>query len=264
MANRIEIAIAVAEAETGVRGGQRSIPLCFAPSTKQRSRIWTKGEEEFVSNNHGRISEIQIARHLGRSPEGVELHIKREMHLVSMSKDPAILTAEQVANGLGLDSKSVHLLMDTGRMPCRRLPILKTMRVIDRLVFIKWMLNPENWLYFKQDRVGTLSRKGKRGPGENYDFAFWESARGILLKARRKWKDSWMTPGQVVKYLKINPKATMRRKASDKMPGVRYVNMAIRKGTIKAKRWGNWWIKKSDLPGRGKTINFKGLVVEAK
>jgi len=126
------------------------------------------------------------------------------------------------------------------------------------------MLDPENWLYFKPERVGMLSRRGRRGPGESYDFAFWENARLIILKANHKWKDKWMTPGQVVKLLKIKPKATLRRKPSAKIPGVRYVNMAIRRGTLKAKRWGNWWIKKSDLPGKGKTINFRGEIVPLK
>lgn len=257
------MAVAIAEVETGVRGGRSSIPLCFVPSTKKRHRIWTKEEEDFLSDNHGRIPEIQIAKQLGRTSISVTNHIKREMHLAGMSKDPAILTAEQVANGLGVDSKTVHLLMDRGCMPCRRLPSLRVMRVIDRLVFMKWMLNPENRLYFKPERVGTFFRQNNRGLGECYDFAFWENARMLMSKARRSWKDSWLTPRQVVKLLKINPKATPRRKPSDRIPGVRYVNKAIHRGNLKAKRWGNWWVRRSDLP-IGKTINFKGDIVEVR
>jgi len=234
-----------------------SVPLCYTP--KKRGRIWTKEEEDFLSENYKRIPDIHIARHLGRTSIGVRNHRKRDMHLVAMTRDSSILTAEQVANGLGLDGKSVHLLMDTGRMPCRRLPSLRILRVIGRLAFMKWMLNPENWLYFKPDRVGAIFRKVKRGLGESYDFAFWENARLIMLKARRKRKDRWLTPGQVVKLLKIKPKA-LRRKPSDKIPGVKYVNKAIHRGTLKAKRWGNWWIRKSDLP-QG-TINFSGEIVK--
>lgn len=241
---KIEEAILIAAAETGVPGG-KSIPLCFTP--KKRARIWMEEEENFVRENHGWIPNIQIARYLGRTLISVELHIKREMHLVSMSKNPGILTAEHVANGLGLDSKSVHLLMDTGRMPCRRLPSARMLRVVDRFVFIKWMLNSENWLYFKPVRVGAFFRKGKRGVGESYDFAFWESARLIMLKVHRKWKDRWLTPGQVKRLLRIGA------------AGTRYINVAIHRGTLKAKRWGNWWIRKSDLP-RGKTINFRGEI----
>lgn len=256
----IDEAISLAAAETGTRGVKSSIHLCFA-STVKKARRWTQEEENFIKENHGRLPESEIAKQLSRTQVGLHIHREREMYLASMSKSFDILTGEQVANGLGIDGKSVHLLMDTGRMPCRRLPSVRAMRVIDRIVLMKWILNPENWLYFKPLRVGLLYRKGQRGPGGNYDFSFWENARVIILKARRKWKDQWLSPGQVVKLLKIRPKKTPRRKLSDRIPGVRYVNKAILKGNLKAKRWGNWWIKKSDLPIKGKTINFKGEVV---
>lgn len=248
--DNIEEAILIAQAETGVIGGKNAVPLCFSPKSKKRNRVWTAEEEEFIRDNHGRLSENQIARELGRTVIGVHLHREREMHLTSMSKDESILTAEQVANGIGLDSKSVHLLMDTGRMPCRRLPSSRIMRVIDRIVLMKWMLDPENWLYFEPSRVGMLTRRGKRSYGQGYDFAFWENARVIITKTFNGWKDQWLTPGQVRHILGIEA------------AGTRYINKAINQGIFKATRWGNWWIKKSDLPGEGKTINFKGEIVD--
>jgi hypothetical protein len=259
--DKIEEAIMIAEAETGVLGGKNIIPLCLSLEIKTKHRLWTDDEEAFILENHGRLSEDEMAVKLGRSVTSVHIHREREMHLTSMSKDESILTAEQVANGLGIDSKSVHRLMDRGLMPCRRLPSARTIRVIDRIVLMKWMLDSENWLYFKPQRVGEFFRKGKRNYGECYDFSFWENARAVMVKAFSEWNDQWLTPGQVVAALKINPKATHRRKPSDKIPGVRYINLAIRKGNLKAKRWGNWWIRKSDLPWEGKTINYKGHVV---
>ncbi|NOS67954.1 MAG: hypothetical protein HOO67_06385 [Candidatus Peribacteraceae bacterium] len=259
----IEAAIALAEAETGVRGGKRSIPLCFSPAAKQKARVWTEKEEQFVRDNLGRISQAELARQLDRTPIAVKLHCQREMHLVSMSKAPEIITAEQVANGMGIDGKSVHRLMDTGLMPVRRLPSARPMRVIDRLSLMKWILNPDHWCYFKPERVGALERHCKRGIGAGYDFAFWEKARELVLKARRTWKDRWLTPGQVVRILKIYPKPNAgRRNNTERLRGVRYVNVAIRKGNLKATRWGNWWIKKSDLPKRGWTINYCGRIVK--
>ena len=240
--DKIEKAVIVANAETGV---YNRIPLCI--DRKPSKRRWTVEEENFIKDNYVRSFDVEMAKCLGRTLIGVRLHIKREMHLVSRSKDPAILTAEQVANGLGIDGKSVHLLMDTGRMPCRLLPGIKTMRVIDRVVFMKWMLNTENWLYFRQERVGAFFRRGKRGLGKSYDFALWENARRIILKKRRQWKDCWLRPGQVKCLLRIDA------------VGTRYINKAILAGMLKAKRWGNWWIKKSDLP-KGKTINFRGEI----
>lgn len=249
--DKIDKAISIAAAETGVRGDKGKIPLCFAPN-KESKRIWTKDEETFLQENYSRIPEEQIAKQLGRSLIGTHLHREREMHLVSMTKHPSIISAEQVANGLGVDGKTIHLLMDTGRMPCRRLPSVRIMRFINRVVLLKWMIDPENWLYFKPQRVGTFFRGGKRGLGEIYDYAFWKNARVIILKNRHKWEDQWLTPGQVMRLLRIEAS------------GTRYINKAIHRGTIKAKRWGNWWIRKSDLPHKGKTINFRGEILEYK
>ncbi len=157
--------------------------------------------------------------------------------------------AEQVGNGLGKDAKSIHLLMDSGRMPMRRLPSIRVMRVIARFVLLKWMLDPDNWLYFKPIRVGSFYRKRKRGYGD-YDYAFWENARVVVLKAYLRWKNAWLTPRQVAHILQVEA------------AGTRYINNAIRNGTLKAKRWGNWWIKKSDLPSKGKTLNFRGDIIQ--
>lgn len=260
--NEIERALAIAEVQTGVRGGKRGIPLCFSAGTKRKHRIWTEEEEKFLRNNLGRISEAEIGRHLGRTESAVHNHWTREMHLVSMSKSPKILTAEQVAIGIGCDGKSVHRLMDTGRMPCRRLPSARPIRVIDRLVLMKWLLNPDHWVYFKPERVGALRPRGKRGFGAGYDFGFWEDARTAVLKARKKLKDEWLTPSQVVKILKIKiQERAGGRKFEDRAPGVKYINKAILKGNLKAIRWGNWWIKKSDLPNGDVTINYLGNIV---
>ncbi|MDD5644009.1 MAG: hypothetical protein PHO00_00990 [bacterium] len=241
------MAIALAEAETGVRGGKGDIPLCCV--AKSRARRWTEEEDRFVLENHGRLSEKESAKRLKRTLVAVHIHKEREMKLKGISKSPSIMTAEQVANGLGKDSKSIHLLMDRGLMPCRRLPSSRVMRVIDRFALLKWIVNPENWLYFRPTRVGNFCRKSKRGYGD-YDYAFWENARAAVLKACRRWKDEWLTPGQAAHRLKI------------KASGTRYINVAIKKGILKAKRWGNWWVRKSDLPSRGKTINFKGDIVQ--
>ena len=97
-----------------------------------------------------------------------------------------------------------------------------------------------------------LHRRGKRGLGGHYDFAFWEDARRLMKTAIRKWKDEWLTPKQVARRLGVHA------------AGTRYINKAVRKGTLKSTRWGNWWILKSDLPASRKTINFSGDLVKIK
>lgn len=249
--NDIEAAIAIAEVKTGVRGGSSKIPLCIE-GNKVRHRIWKLEENKFLEENNGRLSEEEMARRLGRTKTAVHIHREREMHLCSMSKAPDILTAEQIANGFGCDSKTIHLLIDRGLMPGRRLPCTRIIRVVDKLALIKWMLNPDHWIYFKPARVGLMRPRGRRGLGESYDFLFWEEVRELVLKAHGKWSDQWLTPGQVATRLNIEA------------AGTRYVNVAVAKGILKATRWGNFWIRKSDLPAAGKTINFRGHIVDIK
>ena len=129
--DEIEQAASLAEAETGARGGGAKLRLCIKTSKKKPARRWTSDEEAYIRTNHGRITEEAIAAHLGRTETSVHIHINREMHLIVPSKSPKILTAEQVAWGLGADGKSVHLLMDRGLMPHRRLPGEDVTRVID-------------------------------------------------------------------------------------------------------------------------------------
>ena len=247
--DEIEQAAALAEAETGARGAGAKIRLCMAPSSKERSRRWSEKEDIYVRENHGRLSETAMAAYLGRSLQSVHIHITRELHLCAPSKDPRILTAEHVAMGLGLDGKSVHRLIDLGLMPGRRLPGNDVCRVVDRIAFLRWLCVPAHWIYFKTDRVGAMRARGKRGGMTDvYDFEFWEDAREIVAKARSTWNDEWLTPGQAAHLLGLRGRT-------------RPLNVAIHLGAIKATRWGNWRILRSDLPAKGMTINAYGRIV---
>lgn len=254
--DEIETAIALAEAATGVRGRASKLRLSMSP-VKTRHRMWTQPEDAYVRENHGKISEAAIAEHIGRTEVSLHVHIKREMHLVAPSKAPEILTAEQVSWGLGMGcGKSVHRLMDDGLMPHRKLPEKdaknrSTTRIIDRQALLLWMLKPEHWIYFRPERVGELRSQGARAISERYDFQFWEDARELVLKARAAWKDEWITPGQAAAAIGFkNPRT-----------GAHSINSAIHAGNLKAFRWGNWWIRRSDLPAADMTINVFGRVV---
>lgn len=253
MIDDIELAASLAEAETGARGAAAKLPLSMAEDEKQKARVWTAEEDAYVREHYGRASLQEIADELGRTFASVLIRVKRELHLVAPSKAPDILTAEQVSWGLGMGcGKSVHKLMDDGLMPHRKLPEREpksrsTTRIVDRQALLLWMLKPENWVYFRPERVGTLCAQGKRELSERYDFAFWESAHELVMAARSAWKDEWLTPGQVAKELGLKW-------------GSRPINAAIHRGQLKAVRWGNWWIRRSDLPAKGMTINAQGWV----
>lgn len=249
--DEIELAAAAAEAETGARGGGSKLRLCLNSEENKSSRSWSAKEEAYVVANHGRITVEEIAANLGRTVASIDNHIKREMHLTAPSKSPEIVTAEQIAWGLGMGcGKSAHRLIDDGILPGRRLPGPDVNRVVDRQALLRWMIVPEHWIYFKPERVGSLRSHGKRTIGDCYDFEFWEGAREIVLKARAAWKDEWITPGQAAKIIGINPALKAHN-----------INMAIHAGNLRAVRWGNWWILRSDLPASDMTINALGRIV---
>ncbi len=235
MSDELDDAIELAEAKTGIRRQGAAVRACSDDGVRTRGRGWSAAEEAFILEQHGKMSEQDIADHLHRTRCALHIHIEREMHLQAPSKKTDILTGEHVAMGLGLDSKSVHRLMDAGLMPGRRLPMKDVIRVVDRRVFLLWISEPGNWCYFKPDRVGATRPRGKRGFTSVYDFAFWEDARLMVMRAWNSWRDEWMTPVQVARLL--NHPASIK---------AHRVNLAINRGLLKAVRWGNWWILRSE------------------
>lgn len=249
--DEIEQAAAIAEAETGARGGGAKIRLCLKDEAPKKASYWTEDEREYVRANHGRISEAKIGAHLGRTEISVHLQVTRELHLTAPSKDPSILTAEQISWGVGVDSKTIHALMDSGRMPHRLLPGRDKTRVIDRHALMRWLLDPLNWAYVKPERVGGMRPRGKRKISDCYDYAFWESARKVVLKAKAEWKDEWLTPMQAAEAI---GKERKRGAAHN-------INKAIHEGNLKATRWGNWKILRSALPPADMTFNVAGRIM---
>ncbi len=241
--DEIEAAVAIAEAETGCQVSGSNIRVCVTPG-KKWARRWSNQEDEFVIKNIGKIPECEIAKQLGRSITAVHLRRVRELHIDPPMKDQNILTANHISLGLGVDAKTIHALMDRGIMPSRLLPFGNIVRVADRLQFAKWICDPMNWLYFDIQRIATMPSNGKRGYTGIYDIIFWEKIRQLVLSKRKKWKDDWLTPGQVAKILKP-------------VCGTRYINKAIHAGNLKAVKFQNWKILKSSLR-KGMTINYSG------
>jgi hypothetical protein len=243
----IDAAVAVAEAENGVRGTSAGVRAIIAKQGAARG--WTEEENQFLVAKRGKLSEEEIARQLGRTQISVHLHSERELKLTAPSKASDILTGEHIAWGLGMDNKSIHRLIDRGILPGRRLPTARVIRVVDRMVLLRWIADPMHWIYIHPERVGLFLARGKRAEFQGLDIAFWASARIVVLAAQRRWKDAWLRPGEVAQILGTAGQ------------GTRYLNCAIRRGNIKATKWGNWWIRRSDLPRHGRTIDFRGNVL---
>ena len=246
----LDAAIELAEARTGIHRPGAALRACADDGANLTMRKWTSAEEDYLKANYRRLTEEMIAEHLHRSVQSVHLHIYRELHLPAPSKHPEILTAEHVSMGLGIDGKSVHALMDRGLMPRSRCPGDDITRIIDRAVFLRWIIEPAHWIYFKPERVGAMRPRGRRGYTSVYDDTFWESARKLVSAARDRWTDEWLTPGQCAHALGLSGRS-----------GLHNINRAISLGNIKATRWGNWRILRSDIPA-GMTINAGGRLVE--
>ena len=220
------------------RYGRRAA-IVFAKQAQppKRHPYWTPTEDKFVRQHLSWLSLDDIALRLGRSALGVKLRYQRYLDLHGASKMPTLLTAEHIAQGLGVDGKTIHALMDRGLLPGRRLPMNAVVRVVEREAFVRWIVNPRHWLFFKRERVGLA--KSKR-LGQRYDAPFWARVRRLLDKQAARLQSIgradegvWLTPTQVAGLHGI-------------ANGDNFVNDAIHTGKLRAKRWGNWWVLRSD------------------
>lgn len=194
--------------------------------TVGKSPTWTAAEDEFVKEHLGWLTDEEMGEALGRPANGVHLRWARELGLPAPSKNPDVYTAGQAAKILGMDGHPMIRLIDEGILPGRRLPGERNIRVVRRVTLWRWAVNPMNWIYFKP-------WKGRLG--------HWRLARLLALKAQR-WGDEWWPPGQVAAY-----------------HGVHHtdVNRYIHAGKLRGKKYGNWWILRSDATAAG-LVFYKG------
>lgn len=167
----------VALARASTPSEKRRAVLVRQPSRASSLNQWTREEDAFVVANIGKLHEAEIARRLGRTQVAVHIHIKRHLDVPAPSKHPDILTAEQIAEGLHVDGKSVHALIDRGILPGRRLPADDVTRVVRRVTLLRFITNWRNWVYFDPERVGKY---GPRRTKKAYDYDFWARARRLV------------------------------------------------------------------------------------
>ena len=190
---------------------------------------WSIEEDDFLERNLGFLSDAEIGEQLGRTEGAVHLRWSRDLKLPAPSKNPWVMTGNQIAAGLGIDSHAVLNLIRRGLLPSRRLPGKDVTHVVDRKSLLRWVVNPDHWVYFKPERVG-LCPPQRRG-GKVYDRAFWRYARRLVLKKKRLWKDRWVRIGEIARYHQVSQQA---------------VNKAFRAGRFHGIAWPNWWGKASE------------------
>lgn len=245
----IDRAVEQALAATGVmvKGG---IPTIKGKDAKKKARPWTTEEDEWLRKHARRMSWADCGAHLRRSAGACKIRASRELKIdhLGLSKSELTLSGEHVASGLGIDGKSVHAMMDRGLMPGARATWsqARRIRLVERVAFMRWLMDPMHWIYFKPEHVGAMRRRGKRAYMEIYDFAFWEQAGQLVQAAAKKWKDRWLTTRQAGALMGVDHKN---------------INAAIRAGKLKSTRWQNWKVLKSDMPIT-KVFNAKGILVD--
>lgn len=198
-----------------------------------KSFEWTPEEDQFVREHVATWSDAEIGRALGRSENAVHIHRERALYLPARGKSPDEMTAEQIAEGLGIDVKSVDGLIDRGFLPGRRLPFERPYRVVKRVTLLRWLVNPMNWIYFDPLRIDT---RGPRRTQHKYDAEFWQHARRLVMLARSRWQDEWLTPSQAGALHGVSHMA---------------INNAIHEGRLSGIKWGNWHILKSEATKPG-------------
>jgi len=227
---------------------------------KPKAPQWGPADNAYLVANLGLLSEEAIAAHLGRTRVAVHLRWKRDLKLPAPSKRPDELTANQIAEGLGMDLHAVASWIDRGLLPGRRLPGRDVTRVVKRVALLRWLVNPENWPHLKLDRV---ARGPSRRAGDIYDLDFWSHARRLLDLQRARWHDEWWTTNQVADFHGVENKDVLRHIQLGRIPAVRIANYC---GRHPNPRWAHWYIRKSHATaphlifyrgkGRGHELHF--------
>lgn len=186
---------------------------------------WSQEDDDFLKENLGFLSEEDIAKKLKRTVQAVHLRWKRDLHLTAPSKDPRYITGNRIAEALGVDVHVTVYWIDRGLLPGEILPSPRLIRRVLKSELIKWILDTNNWVYFKPERV----------PDPNL--------RRLIEQKKVEWGDEWWTTPQVAEHLGISTKDVLR-----------YIQL----GRIKARRvpgrggrhsnpyWANWFILKSE------------------
>ena len=230
----IESVVAQAGLESGIAPavlaarGMRGMPVMVEEDRRSGwANRWTPEEEQFLREHIGLMSDAEIGAALGRSTAAIKIRRQRK-GIPAHSKRPGWLTGNGAAKLMGVDVHNVMRLCRRGILPHQVMPGERGIWRVREAVLYRWAVNPLNWIYFRQDKV--------------CDLHLW---RLIDLK-RARWDDEWWTIGQAAAW----------HGAGDAV-----LNNAFHDGRLRGKKWGNWWVLRSEAtrPGvhfrRGKGSN---------
>ncbi len=208
---------------------------------RKRPPKWTPEHDEFIRQNLGWMTDEEMGKALGRTAVAVHLHWDRDMGLPGPSKAPNVITARRAADMLGIDGHKTAGWVDMGLIPGRLMPGRQTkchtIRLIDRTVFRRWVLNPVNWVYFRIDKVRDSELKR------------------MLWKRAKRWGDQWWTVRQVANWHDVPIKNVEQQIRRGQLPSF---HLPI---TLSGRHWHRAWsyhyVLRSDAL-RAKFVTGKG------
>lgn len=229
----IEVAVTYADVKSNRNPNrlqkQSCVPVQLCASQKSNSRPaaarWTAHEDEYLRRHNGHQTDQEMADALGRTVTAIKIRRKRELRLPATSKVPGFLIAQQAAKLVGLDQHQITHWCEAGLIPHRLLPGKRKMRQIKLVTLKRWMVKPENWIYFDW-------RKLKPG-----------SIRRLCELKDARWGDEWWDTTQVAKYHGVSTNDVVRLCKLGRIPGAQPA--ASRSGRNKTRSWANWYIRRS-------------------
>lgn len=188
---------------------------------------WTEEESRFVEDNWQYMTNDEIGAAIGRSGGAVNLRSKRMLRLPARSKNPDFITSCQMAMELGIDLHKTWAWVDHGMIKRADIPQAPTIRIVRRVDFLRWAINPRNWIYF--DINGVKDPVLKR-------YLKWRSAR---------WGDEWWTTRRAADYWGVDDKDIQRYIKTGRLPGVQ-PKFSIG-GRHHDRSWSYWFVLRSDV-----------------
>lgn len=162
------------------------------------------------------MTDEAIARRFRCSPNAIKIVRQRRLKRFRRT-EPTWRTAREVAEIFGLGcSKTVTRWIDLGWLPARVGPSCGIYRKhwIEELALVDFMANPDAWVAWNPERIMDLD---------------WQE-----VARQQRGNVVYLTPGQVADRLGVTSRAVNKWICEDRLP---------------ATRWGNWWVKESDLAG---------------
>ena len=194
--------------------------------SRRKSPDWTEAEDQFVRDNLGWMTDEEMGYQLGRSAIAVRLRWDRDLQLPGPSKAPDVITAHRAAQVLGIDGHKTAAWVDYGLIHGRIMAGGRRIRLINRITFRRWVLDPRNWVYFNPKKV--------RDP----------ELKRMLAKRAARWGDEWWSTVQVAKHHGVETGDVKRYISKGWLISFRLpVSLG---GRDHNRKWSNHFVLKSD------------------